>query len=429
MTVKFYLNHPYEKQTEEQKAAKAPKVFRKEEVPVDVMISLNRKERFPLTTGERIQPKYWDKKANAAKANFRGHIELNSHLSRIKEELIQVWRDNKSIALPALKAIAARIVKGESQSQKKTVEIWIENFIKESKKKPSTKQVYNASLTHLKNYCAKYNIDLTWDSFDLDFYESFTAYLYSIGHNDNTVGKTIKTLKTFISEAFERNEHTNLNFKKKGFRVISAEVDEIYLNEQEIEQYYNADISSRPELLESKKKFVFDCWVGLRFSDLLKLGPNNALKTLSGMVLKITTTKTGEDVVIPFHPIALEIWQSWNGVPPRQSNASFNEDIKAIAELAKLDTLVQKRNTVKGVVTIEWVPKHTLVKAHTCRRSFATNCYLMGVPIQTIMAVTGHKTEKAFKKYIRITKEQHANIMMEYFNKTGNNQTIMRKHG
>jgi hypothetical protein len=53
----------------------------------------------------------------------------------------------------------------------------------------------------------------------------------------------------------------------------------------------------------------------------------------------------------------------------------------------------------------------------------------MGVPIQTIMAVTGHKTEKAFKKYIRITKEQLANIMMEYFNKTGNNQTIMRKHG
>ena len=162
---------------------------------------------------------------------------------------------------------------------------------------------------------------------------------------------------------------------------------------------------------------MFDCWVGLRYSDLSKLNPNQVTKSLKGKpMLKVTTTKTGEDVMIPLHPIAEEIWNSWQGRPPKPiSNPKFNKHIKTLAAEAKLNTLVQKRNTIKGQVTIEWVEKHTMVKAHTARRSFATNCYLMGIPSRTIMAVTGHRTEKAFLKYIRVTKEQHADILASYF--------------
>lgn len=422
-TIKFYLNHPFVKGTT---------TLRKDEVSIDLMVTVDRANRFRLPTGERINPKYWDKKEKLVKANFRGHLEINQHLSDIKQAALDVWRKNKSASLDELKRLVNVAIKGEGQTattlQKKTIEPWIESFINESKKKPGTIQVYRSSFTHLKNYATKYGISVTWDIFDLDFYERFTDYLYTIGLNDNTVGKVIKTVKTFISEAFERNLHTNLSFKKKGFKVISAEVDEIYLNEAEIKKYYEADLSKHPHLIESKKKFVFDCYVGLRYSDLLKLNPNQALKTLGGRVLKITTTKTGEDVVIPLHPIAEEIWDSWKGLPPKKSNPDFNAEIKEIARLAGLDEMVQKRNTIKGRVNIEWVPKWQMVKAHTCRRSFATNCYLMGIPIQTIMAVTGHKTEKAFKKYIRITKETHASIMAEYFN-SGDNKAVMKKLG
>jgi integrase len=346
--------------------------------------------------------------------------KINKVLSDRENQLLNLEFDHPGVTRQEEERIARAIITGEPVGkptiEKKTVETWIENFILESKRKKSTKQVYRSSLDHLNDYAAKFNVDLTWNSFTIEFYESFTSYLYSIGHCDNTVGKIIKTIKTFISGAFERNLHTNLSFKKKGFKVISAEVDEIYLNEFEITTFHNADLSKNPELVESKKKFVFDCWVGLRYGDLQKLNPNHEQKTIGHRMLKITTTKTGEDAFIPLHPIAAEIWDSWKGLPPQQNNPSFNKDIKLIAEIAGLNSLVQKRNTIKGVVTIEWVPKFKLVKAHTCRRSFATNSYLMGVPIQTIMAVTGHRTEKAFKKYIRITKETHANIMADFFN-------------
>lgn len=384
--------------------------------PVSIQIIVcNKNTRVRLTTGLKIIPKFWGN--GGAKASLIDSSFINNELTRYKSQIAEAWKLNKNISGATLKGLVCGIVQGDNQpDQKKTVEPWIEQFIQNSKKKSSTKQVYKSTLDHLKAYAAEFSVALTWESFDLNFYQDFTEFLYSIGHCDNTVGKVIKTIKTFLSEAFERDLHTNLSFKKKAFKVIRADVDEIFLSADEITQFHNADISSRPDLIKSKKMFVFGCWVGLRFSDLSKLNPNHALNTLAGPVLKITTQKTGEDVTIPFHPIAQEIWDSWGGYPPKQNNPAFNQDIKDIAKLAGLDQPVQKRNTIKGVVTIEWVPKYTMVKAHTCRRSFATNCELMGVPTKTTMAVTGHKTEKAFKKYVKITKDQHASIMAGYFN-------------
>lgn len=373
-----------------------------------------------LSTGIKVKPEHWNGSRVTGSPTAK---RINKVLSELEAVLFNVHIDYRNKSKEEHEAIVRGLIKGDEPVQKKTVETWIESFIKESKKKPGTVQVYRATLAHLKAYAKKKNTSLTWDSFDLNFYEAFTEYLYGLGHNDNTVGKYIRKVKVFISEAFDRDLHTNLNFKKKGFRSPSAEIDEIYLSEDEVIKFYNVDL---PEHEQSKKLFVFDCWVGLRFGDLCRINANQITKSIEGgLMLRVTTQKTGEDVMIPLHPLAEEIWVSWGErMPAAIDNPTFNEHIKTLAEKAGFKDLVQKRNTIKGRVTIEWVEKHTMVKAHTCRRSFATNCYLKGVPTKTIMAVTGHRTEKAFMKYIRVSKEEHAKIMAGYF-KTGD--SLMRK--
>ena len=52
--------------------------------------------------------------------------------------------------------------------------------------------------------------------------------------------------------------------------------------------------------------------------------------------------------------------------------------------------------------------KYELIQTHTARRSGCTNMYLAGIPIIDIMKISGHKTEKEFLKYIRVTKEETA---------------------
>ena len=60
------------------------------------------------------------------------------------------------------------------------------------------------------------------------------------------------------------------------------------------------------------------------------------------------------------------------------------------------------------------VEKCNLVKTHTARRSGATNMYLAGIPTIAIMKITGHKTEKEFMKYIKITEEESAMELMNH---------------
>ena len=54
------------------------------------------------------------------------------------------------------------------------------------------------------------------------------------------------------------------------------------------------------------------------------------------------------------------------------------------------------------------VSKWELVTSHTARRSFATNAFLNDVPALAIMQITGHRTESAFMKYIRMSPKDNA---------------------
>jgi len=50
---------------------------------------------------------------------------------------------------------------------------------------------------------------------------------------------------------------------------------------------------------------------------------------------------------------------------------------------------------------------------HCARRSFCTNNYLSGTDVLTIMAISGHKTEKSFRRYLKLCPEDYAQRMAQ----------------
>ena len=74
-------------------------------------------------------------------------------------------------------------------------------------------------------------------------------------------------------------------------------------------------------------------------------------------------------------------------------------------------------STVAGVRRYVTKAKAELITTHTARRSFATNYYLKGAPTRTIMAITGHQTEQAFRLYIRLNADEHADILQGFMDK------------
>jgi integrase len=133
-------------------------------------------------------------------------------------------------------------------------------------------------------------------------------------------------------------------------------------------------------------------------------------------MIHIKQHKTGKKVIIPLHPVVTAILNKYHGVLPKPvTNQEFNRELKNIAEAAKIKEQTHKAITKGGVKTSKAYPKHKLVSSHCARRSFATNLYKSGFPTISIMAITGHTTERSFLKYIKVTPDEHALKLQEHW--------------
>ena len=92
------------------------------------------------------------------------------------------------------------------------------------------------------------------------------------------------------------------------------------------------------------------------------------------------------------------------------SNQKFNDYLyDVVAKCEGLEIEVTKKTIQGGKHIVIKKPKYEFVSSHTARRSFATNEYMAkGLNVRDIMAITGHKTEKSFYKYIRQTPKENA---------------------
>jgi len=105
----------------------------------------------------------------------------------------------------------------------------------------------------------------------------------------------------------------------------------------------------------------------------------------------------------------MKVFKKYDGnLPLVLSNQKFNEYIKLVGREAGLTNPVPVSKTKGGLRVDTTAEKCDLITSHTCRRSFASNAYMADIPTLSIMKITGHKTERAFLNYIRITPEENA---------------------
>ncbi len=309
---------------------------------------------------------------------------------------------------------------------------FIEDFIKKAQTKPNPKtgrpvsykmrREYEVSFQYLKNFAAHEGKPINFSDIDLDFYDRYIQFLQDSiipakkGPGKklavNTIGKKIQTLKIFLNAAKDEGVSSNDKFKSKKFFALSEESEAIALTEAELEKLEALDLTDRPALEKVRDLFLVGCWTGCRFSDIAQITPEN----VSEGFIHLRQYKTGNKVVIPLHPVVTAIINKYNGVLPEPvSNQKFNFELKKIAQMAKLNEITHKAMTRGGVKVSKAYQKWELVTTHCGRRTFSTNLYKGGFPSISIMAITGHKTEKAFLKYIKVTPEEHARKLQEHW--------------
>ena len=133
--------------------------------------------------------------------------------------------------------------------------------------------------------------------------------------------------------------------------------------------------------------------------------------------INISMKKTGNPVTIPVHPVVRKISVKYNYDFPVTSNQKMNVYLKEVGEAAKIEDNIIFSVDNKGKKETILRPKYELITTHTGRRSMVCNLYKAGVPAETIMRISGHKSHKQFMKYLRLTPEDHLDRVtgLEFF--------------
>ncbi len=380
-------------------------------------------KRFKYSTGEKINPKYWNPNSQRAKESkqFIEHPEFNTRLDNYERGINSAFRKllnygvqpNNTLLKKELEAVLSGNI---LQPNKLNFFDFIERFIEESKlvKREGTIKVYKTSFKYLQKFASQLRTSVDFESITLDFYNQYIHFL-STKHNlsANTIGKHIKTLKTFMSEATERGLNDNFEFKKNKFKTLREEADTVYLSVQELSQIEKLDLTASPRLEKVKDLFLIGCFTGLRFSDFTQIKPENIVESKS--LMQVRTQKTGERVSIPLHRVVKSILKKYDeNLPKAYSNQVMNRYIKEVCCIAGIKEELETTITKGGKLVKTPEKKFNLISTHTARRSFATNLYLADVPSISIMKITGHKSEKSFLKYIRVTQEQNADKLLNH---------------
>jgi integrase len=380
-------------------------------------------KRFKYSIAEKINPKYWNPNSQRAKETkqFKEYPEFNSRLNLIATGINTAFRkllndgiqpNNENLKKALENELSDHIIHGNKITLYEFIKKHIEES--ESNKKLGTIKVYNTGFMYLKKYGTSINKAIDFHNITLEFYNQYIKFLtHENNLSVNTVGKHIKTLKSFLNEATERGLNNNLEFRNKRFKKPQEKADTIYLTIDELKKIENLNLSKNKKLDRVRDLFLIGCFTGLRFSDFSQLKPENIITDKS--MIQIRTHKTGERVSIPLHPTVKKILKKYNNVAPKSySNQVMNGYIKDVACLSGLKELTETTITKGGKVEKNTLAKYKLVSTHTARRSFATNIFIAGVPSISIMKITGHKSERTFLQYIRITQEENADKLLTH---------------
>lgn len=390
-------------------------------------------DRLKVATGFKVKPAHWLDATGRVKnvVDATDKDQINTYLQGLEKHVGVIMADLKSKRVELTKEILRERINdylnpvAVEEPNQVTLFTFIDKFIEDAPQRVNietgkhiherTIKKYRTTVKVLREFAHKYKRPVDFHTIDLDFYGDFTAYLTKKeGLAVNSVGKYIQTLKVFLNEATAKGINAKLDYKSSRFKVLKEDADSIYLTEPELQRLNSLDLTSKPRLERVRDLFLVGCYTGLRFSDFTAIRP----EYINNGLIRMEQFKTMGKVVIPCHPVVTALLEKYNGQLPQSiSNQKMNDYLKEVCQLAGLTSREGKGITKGGVRVVRTLEKWQLVSTHTARRSFATNMYLLGVPVITIMRITGHKTEKAFMRYIKLDEEQHAKIIALHWQK------------
>ena len=404
-----------------------------ENVPIRMRVNFASK-RIEFTTGYRIDAAKWDtdkqrvrngctnklkQSASEINASLLGYYtEVQEIFKKFEVEEIMPTPEQIKEAFNALhKPIEEEVKPGNSTPNAfyKVFDEFVRDCGRQNDWTDSTYEKFAAVKNHLMNF----RDGLTFDFFDEKGLNDYVTYLRDVKDMRNsTIGKQLSFLKWFLRWAFKKGLHQNNAYDSYKPKLKSTQKKIIFLTWEELNKLREFEIPAAKQALDRVRDvFLFQCFTGLRYSDVFNLRKSD----IKGDHIEVTTVKTSDSLIIELNKHSKAILDKYkdvafedNKVLPVITNQKMNDYLKELAELAGIDEPV-RQTYYRGNERIDEVtPKYALLGTHAGRRTFICNALALGIPPQVVMKWTGHSDYKAMKPYIDIADDIKANAMSKF---------------
>ena len=228
-------------------------------------------KRTYFSTEIYIKPNEWNEKRTLINDYRDDYEELNEEIDRqiseLKESIKIKKQKGESVSLSNLKEI-------------KEVGIYISFYkfmqdeIEKGLLKESTKKSQRRTLLVLREF----RKELEFKDLNVSFLMDFERYLNRLSLGTNTVYKYFKNIRTYVNLAIVKDlmEINDYPFKKFKLRQVDGNRD--FLSPDELKRLEKLKYSDEHELNKVRDIFLFSCYTGIRFSDIVRLKDDDFTK-------------------------------------------------------------------------------------------------------------------------------------------------------
>jgi len=366
-------------------------------LPIYVRLTING-ERAEWTCQRNCDPVKWNQHTGRAIGNKDETKILNQHLDAIQANIFQVQKEYTLRNEPVAAAqVRAKILHETEEKKHSLIEVYqyhndqFEKLVG-SEFSYGTYKKFKSALKSLKAFLEwkfkKQDLYLTEvnHKFITD-YEFYLKAVQKLQHNSAMVN--VKKLKKIIRQCVANDWLDKDPFK--SYKITTKETHRNFLMEDELETLIKKDISV-PRLDQVRDLFLFSCYTGLSYTDVMVLTQNNISIGIDGEQWLFTTrTKTDTTSRIPLLPVARNIIEKYSNRPdiinsgnllPKLTNQRLNSYLKELSDICEFNKTLT---------------------FHCARHTFATTVTLTnGVPIETVGKMLGHKSLRTTQIYAKI---------------------------
>lgn len=235
------------------------------------------------------------------------------------------------------------------------------------------------------------------------------------GHNH--IVNLQKKFKRFFLWLNKEGYSTNRPFD--GFEIKPEQYGTpIILTIDERNQIADFDLSATPHLERQRDIFIFQCLIGCRVGDLLKMTPNNVVDGQIEYIPRKTKDNKPVTAEIPLNPRAAAILDKYrnmdlsaykskrnpNPLLPFISSQKYNETIKEVFKVCGINRMVTVLDPVSGEQMQK--PFYEVASSHLARRTFVGLLYNQIQDPNLISSMSGHvEGSREFARYRKIERE------------------------